>query len=39
VWSAFEGVIPVWMYALVGIVANASITVARVLKQPGAEIG
>lgn len=38
VWSAFESELPVWAYALIGIVANASITVARLLKQPGTDL-
>ena len=38
VWSAFESELPVWAYATIGIVANASITVARLLKQPGTDL-
>ena len=39
VWSAFQDVLPLSVYAALGVLMNASITVARVLKQPGAEIG
>lgn len=39
VWSAFQDVLPLSIYAALGVLMNASITVARVLKQPGAEIG
>ena len=38
VWSVFESELPVWAYASIGIVANASITVARLLKQPGTDL-
>jgi hypothetical protein len=35
VWPAFAGVIPLWFYALGGIVMSIALVVARILKQPG----
>jgi hypothetical protein len=39
VWSAFSEVIPLWLYASVGVIANVAIVGARVTKQPGATDG
>jgi hypothetical protein len=38
VWSAFEDVLPLSIYASLGVLMNASITVARLLKQPGTDL-
>lgn len=37
VWPAFIEVIPLWGYALGGIVLSVAFGVARFLKQPGAK--
>lgn len=35
VWPAFAGQIPLWFYAVGGVVMSIALGVARVLKQPG----
>lgn len=35
VWPAFAGAIPLWFYAVGGIVMSIALALARVLKQPG----
>lgn len=38
VWPALASAIPLWAYALGGILICVSIGVARFLKQPGADL-
>lgn len=33
VWSAFESVLPTWMYVLVGVLGNSGVALARLLDQ------
>jgi hypothetical protein len=35
VWPAFQAVVPLWAFALVGIGVAILIAIARVTKQPG----
>ena len=35
VWAAFQDVMPLWAFAGLSVGMNASIAIARVLKQPG----
>ena len=38
IWSAFQDVLPLSIYASLGVLMNASIAVARVLNQPGTDL-
>jgi hypothetical protein len=35
VWPAFAGVIPLWFYAVGGVLMSIALGVARLFKQPG----
>lgn len=37
IWPAFVDWLPLWFYAVGGVVMSVAIAVARVLKQPGIE--
>ena len=37
-WPAFASVIPVWYYALCSVILSAAVAVARITKQPGADV-
>jgi hypothetical protein len=36
-WPGFAGAMPLWAWALIGVVLGAVVAVARLLKQPGLE--
>ena len=35
IWPAFVDWLPLWVYAVGGVLMSVALTVARVLKQPG----
>lgn len=37
-WPAFSGVVPLWAFAGASIILSAAVAVARLTKQPGADV-
>ena len=37
IWSALTEVMPLWVYAVLGILMNVTLGIARIAKQPGVD--